>query len=289
MTDDAPRPTTDDAPASTQAARWNGPAGQAWGDLQEVLDGMFAPLADLLVGELAGVDARDVLDVGCGSGAVAIGAVEALGAGARAVAVDVSSRLADLARARAESRGADVEVVRADAATHPFEPGRFDAVTSRFGVMFFDDATAAFANLRAACRPGAALRVLTWRAPEENPFMTAAGRATERWIPGAGRPSTSGPGQFGLSDRAAFAATLDAAGWGAVELVPVDVPCAFPAADLAAYARRLGPVGGALDALPDGDRAAASTAADAALARYVHGDEVRFTAACWLARATATA
>jgi SAM-dependent methyltransferase len=239
--------------------------------------------------ELADVGAREVLDVGCGGGAVSLAAADALGGDTRIVAVDVSAPLVAAARERVARRGAPVEVVLGDAATHPFPAGRFDAVTSRFGVMFFDDPTAAFAHLRAACRPGAALRVLTWRAPEENPFMTAAGRATERWLPGAGRPSTDAPGQFGLADRDRFAAILAAAGWGGVELVPVDVPCTLPAHRLPEDVERLGPLGAALDAVDPAQRDAVLAAARAAMAPFVHGDEARFDAACWLARAVAPA
>jgi hypothetical protein len=45
---DTPRRSDDE-----QAARWNGPAGHAWVDLQEVLDGMFRPFEELLVEAVA--------------------------------------------------------------------------------------------------------------------------------------------------------------------------------------------------------------------------------------------
>jgi hypothetical protein len=74
---------------------------------------------------------------------------------------------------------------------------------------------------------------------------------------------------------------LVAAGWDAIEIEPVDVPCAFPGAGLLHYLTRLGPVGQALVDVEEETRAAVLDALRAAYAPYVDGGEVRFNAACW--------
>jgi SAM-dependent methyltransferase len=154
-----------------QEALWNGPAGRAWVDEQEVLDRVLRPFEELLVGAAAG----RVLDVGCGTGSTTV--AFARKTGARCVGVDISEPMLRFARARAEREGVAVEFVRADAQTYAFEPGSFDRILSRFGVMFFGDPVRAFANLR---RAGGELRFVAWRSANENPFMTTAERAAAR-------------------------------------------------------------------------------------------------------------
>ena len=67
--------------ASEQTALWNGAAGRAWVDAQEVLDRLFTPFEDLLV---AAVEpqrrSRSVLDVGCGTGSTTLAVARMLDA-----------------------------------------------------------------------------------------------------------------------------------------------------------------------------------------------------------------
>jgi len=53
------------------------------------------------------------------------------------------------------------------------------------------------------------------------------------------------------------------------------------------YFTRMGQLGRVLNQLDESTRQQIITAACAAFAPFVHGDEVRFTAACWLNRADA--
>jgi SAM-dependent methyltransferase len=52
-----------------QARLWNGPAGRAWVEAQELLDQMLKPSEDLLVNAVSAGPGSRVLDVGCGTGA----------------------------------------------------------------------------------------------------------------------------------------------------------------------------------------------------------------------------
>jgi SAM-dependent methyltransferase len=192
-----------------------------------------------------------------------------------------------VARERARAEGVAVEFLVADAQRHAFPPRRFEAIVSRFGVMFFDDPVAAFANLRTAAADGAGLRLIVWRPAEENPFMTTAERAVAPLLPRLPQRDPNGPGQFGLADRERAAAILSAAGWADVELTPLDVVCSFPEAALLPYLSRFGPVGCALRETDPARHPQVLAAAREAFAPFVHGDEVRFTAACWTVTARA--
>lgn len=261
-----------------QSRLWNGTAGRAWVDAQETLDRMFAPFEELLL-EACARTAR-VVDVGCGAGATTLAiARRAEGAGS-CTGIDLSAPLVERARARAARAGVPAEFLCDDAETHPFAPGAFDAVVSRFGVMFFADPVRAFANLRRGTRDGAGLCAFAFRGAAENAFMTTAERAAAPLLPGLPSRRPDGPGQFAFADRDRVRGILQAAGWSAVDPRPVDVDCAFPAADLDLYLTRLGPVGLALQQADDGTRARVTQAVRHAFEPFVRGGEVRFTAAC---------
>ncbi|WP_420916938.1 class I SAM-dependent methyltransferase [Pandoraea sputorum] len=268
-----------------QSELWNGRSGSAWVDNRAALDQMFVPLARFLIDR-----ARDVaqqtpsgrlLDVGCGTGGATLALSTALGHPWRLTGADISAPMIETARTRAAHARAPVEFLCTDVQTHVFAQAHFDLIVSRLGVMFFDDPIAAFANLRASARPGAALHTLVWRGPSENPFMTVAERTAAPLLCGLPPRQPGAPGQFGFADRERVAAILSSAGWVDVRLEPVQFDCTFAQADLRDYASRLGPVGLALAGLDPAKREPVVDAIVDAYAPFVAQGEVRFTSACW--------
>ncbi len=272
----AKQPAPDD-----QAALWNGPAGLAWVETQELMDQTLKPFEDVLVEAVSAARPRRVLDVGCGTGSTTLAFARALGAGGRCVGVDISEPMLALARARAERARAPADFICADAQTHAFDPASFDLFVSRFGVMFFDDFVRAFANLRRAARDGAEVRLIAWRSAEENPFMTAAERAAAPLLPPMPPRRPDGPGQFAFGDRARVERILEESGWAEIDVRPLDVVCAFPEKELLRYLTRLGPLSRILPELDERARNRVIETVRPAFDAYVHGDEVRFDAACW--------
>ncbi|MEW6583831.1 MAG: methyltransferase domain-containing protein, partial [Actinomycetota bacterium] len=254
-----------------QARLWNGPGARGWVEAQTLLDRMFMPFEDLLVDAVRAEAARRVLDVGCGTGGTTPAVARALGAGGRCTGIDVSEPMIAAARARAARERTPADFIRADAQSHPFAPGAFDMVISRFGVMFFDDPVRAFANLRRAATGGAALRCVVWRGAADNPFMTAAERAAAPLMPDLPARRPDEPGQFAFADRRRVRAILEASGWAAIDIRPVDVECRLPETDLVRYLTWLGPVGRALQEADDLTRARVVAAVRPAFDAYVHG------------------
>lgn len=271
-----------------QRALWNGTAGQAWVDNQELLDGMFRGFEELLVEEVAAHGARAVLDVGCGTGSTTLAMARRLrggegeGGGGRCVGVDISAPMIEVARARAEREGVAASFVVGNAADHAFEAASFDLIASRFGVMFFEDPVRAFANLRGAARRGAVMRCIAWRSAAENPFMTTAERAAAPLLPDLPARRAEGPGQFAFANGEKVRGLLEASGWGEIEVRPLDVACAFPVEKLPQYLARLGPIGMALQSADEETRARVIETARAAFAPFVSAAQVRYTAACWM-------
>lgn len=265
---------------TSERDRWNGPAGKAWVDARPMMDAMFRPLQDQLVAAVRDHGAAHVLDVGCGTGSTTMAIAEALPPGGTATGADISATMLEDATARAAA-GSRARFVVADAQTHAFPDRAFDLVVSRFGVMFFEDPVPAFANLHRATKSGGHALLIAWRPAADNPYMTAAERAVAPLLPDLPPRKTSGPGQFAFGDADYVRDVLTGAGWHDVAVTPLDVPCAFPAEALDRYITGVGPVGLALREADDATRARVLAVAREALAPFVQGDTVRFTAACW--------
>ncbi|HET7809018.1 MAG TPA: class I SAM-dependent methyltransferase [Steroidobacteraceae bacterium] len=276
-----------ESPNETMAAAWNGPSGQAWVEEQPLLDRTYESIETMLADAAVAHGARQVLDIGCGSGATTLAVARALGARGQATGVDISAPLIELARARAQRAGSSARFIHADAQTHAFAPASFDFAISRFGVMFFDDPVAAFTNLRRAASGNARLRLVVFRAIGENAFMTTAERAAAPLLGNLPQRKPDAPGQFAFADEARVRGILEAAGWTRTEFAAVDIPCSFPAGDLERFFTRLGPLGQVLRDEPAATRKRIIRAVRAAFDPYVRDGEVRFTSACWMISARA--
>ncbi|PWG02240.1 class I SAM-dependent methyltransferase [Sphingosinicella humi] len=274
-------------PNQEQAQRWNEVSGPTWVDLRELLDGLLAPFATLLIEAVAPAEGDRLLDAGCGTGAVTLAAARRAGPGGGCLGVDISAPMIEAAKARARDEGVSAaEFISADAQSHPFGAGKFDAIVSRFGVMFFENPVAAFRNLRTAARAGGRLAFIAWRSADENAFMTTAERAAASLLPELPARDEQAPGQFAFGDGERVRSLLEASGWADVSIRPIDVACAMPRRDFGTYVTRMGPLGAVFPTLPQNVRTEFARRLEAAFQPYVHGKEVRFTAACWEVTAT---
>jgi SAM-dependent methyltransferase len=110
------------------------------------------PVAGQLVTFAGITSGEDVLDVGTGTGVVAVTAARA---GARVTGLDLTPGLLD--EARANARIAQVESVvwtEGDAEALPYPDASFDVVVSQFGHMFAPRPAVAMAEIRRVLRPG---------------------------------------------------------------------------------------------------------------------------------------
>ena len=272
-----------------QSQIWNSTGGQGWVMSQSLLDHMYKPFEDVLVDAVSAASPGHVLDVGCGTGATTVAIARRLDPDSTCVGIDISQPMIAAARARAEEDGVTASFVCADAETYEFDAASIDMIVSRFGVMFFNDPIRAFAKLRGAAADGASLRCIVWRSPAENPFMTAAEQAAEPFLPGVSTRVPNEPGQFGFADRDRVRRILTASGWRGIDIEPIEAPCVFPASALEFYVGTLGPVGRSLQSADDDTRARVMQATLPAFDPYRRGDEIRFSAACWLVDARAGA
>jgi SAM-dependent methyltransferase len=131
---------------------------QASGDLYDRFVGRYGPaLGDALL-EFAGVrSGMRILDVGCGSGALAARAAELVGPG-NVAAVDPSEPFVESCRTRVPD--ADVRVAAAESL--PFADDSFDTVLSQLVVNFIGDAPKGVAEMARVAKPGGVVAACVW-------------------------------------------------------------------------------------------------------------------------------
>jgi hypothetical protein len=117
--------------------------------------------------------------------------------------------------------------------------------------------------------------------------MTTAERATAPLLPNLPARRPGAPGQFAFADRHRVSAILEESGWTGVDIQPIDVDCTLPEKDVPGYLTRLGPVGLVLQEADEETRMQVIDTVRAAFDPFVHGTQVRFTAACWSVSARA--
>ncbi len=121
----------------------------------EVYESRFVPALFAqwgpVVAEIAGVGpGMQVLDVGCGTGALTRAAARLVGEGGAVTGLDPNPEMLAVAATRPEP----VDWVPGRAEALPFADRSFDAVVSQFAMMFFEDRPAALREMRRVARPG---------------------------------------------------------------------------------------------------------------------------------------
>jgi SAM-dependent methyltransferase len=130
----------------------------AMGDYDPVAR-MLEPVARDLVDACAISAGQEVLDIGAGTGNLAVIAAEE---GASVVASDLTPEMVEKGRTRTEAEGVDVEWVVADAEDLPFEDERFDCVASVFGAIFAPRPEVMIEELFRVVRPGNTVGLTAW-------------------------------------------------------------------------------------------------------------------------------
>jgi len=117
----------------------------------------LAPVADVLLDALAVAPGERLLDVGCGTGNLALAAAAR---GARATGVDPAAGLVARARERPGADAVDWAIMEGEEL--PVAENAFDVVASCFAVIFAPDAARAAAGLRRAVAPGGRIGLTAW-------------------------------------------------------------------------------------------------------------------------------
>jgi SAM-dependent methyltransferase len=160
--------------------RVSGSAADTWsGASYERIAETYAPIHDRVVETLGIRPGLRILDVGCGTGAVALGAARA---GADVVGSDIAADQLAKARDAAGAAGVQIQFDEGDCQALPYDDASFDGVASVFGAIFAPDHRRAAGELARVCRPGGRLVFTAWPHDE---WLEVGERA--------GRPSPGSP------------------------------------------------------------------------------------------------
>ena len=159
----------EDAKARTRAV-W------AMGDYDPIAR-LLLPAAQDLLDACAVSAGQEMLDVGAGTGNLALLAAEE---GASVVASDITPEMVDKGRARTDAAGVDVKWVVADAEDLPFEDERFDCAASVFGAIFAPRPEVMVKELFRVVRPGNTVGLTAWG---DFGVQAAIFRAIEKYAP----------------------------------------------------------------------------------------------------------
>jgi ubiquinone/menaquinone biosynthesis C-methylase UbiE len=117
---------------------------------------------------------HDVLDLGCGTGTLAL-LVKAAYPQARVVGLDIDPRILAIARRKVERAAAAIEIEQGSATDPPFAPASFDRVLSTLMLhhLTTEQKRQAMRAVRRVLRPGGEFHVADWGRPH-NLLMQAA-------------------------------------------------------------------------------------------------------------------
>lgn len=164
--------------AEDEAVRYVAEMRELWGAADYgPLAARLAPAAAALVEATAPVAGRRVLDIGAGTGTVALIAAER---GARVTACDLSPRMVELGQQATAAAGLDVDWHEANAERLPLTDRPFDTVLSSFGLIFAPRPVVALGEVRRVLVPGGVVGLTAWT-PEG--FMGAMTELVRLWLP----------------------------------------------------------------------------------------------------------
>ncbi|MGF1465802.1 MAG: methyltransferase domain-containing protein [Sandaracinaceae bacterium] len=210
---------------------------------------------------------RRVLDVACGTGVLAREAAGRVGAGS-VVGLDVNPGMLEVARSLAP----EVTWTEGRAEELPFPDGSFDAVVSQFGLMFFADRPAALREMWRVLRPGGDLAVAVWASLDVTPGYAAMVQLLERLFGAPVADELRAP--YALGDPAALGALVAAGGIEEARIERQEGLARF--ASIEAWVDTDVRGWTLADKIDDAQHAELRREAEAALARFVEGGEVRF-------------
>jgi len=171
-----------------QFAQFKEAQKQGWAHFAP-LEALTIPQAARLVRHAGARAGQRVLDVGCGTGVVAVTAARR---GAQVSGLDLTPALLEQARENSRIAGVSIEWLEGDAESLPFEDAAFDVVLSEFGHMFAPRPEVAVAEMLRVLKPGGVIAFSTW--PPEH-YVGRSFSLVSRYMPPP--PGVASPALWG--------------------------------------------------------------------------------------------
>jgi len=155
----------------------NGETGQVSEDAAIIYEEVYLPAlfkdwCPLVVDAAQIQKGFHVIDIACGTGALAITVSDHIWPNGTVVGIDINEGMLSVAK----SKSSRVEWRNAPAEELPFEDGNFDSAVSQFGLMYFENRENALREMMRVLKPGGSLVVVVWDKLENNPGLAAEER-----------------------------------------------------------------------------------------------------------------
>jgi ubiquinone/menaquinone biosynthesis C-methylase UbiE len=186
---------------------------RVWDNMSDVylaeVDKRFIPVIDGVVNRAAIKPGFHVLDLGTGTGSVALHVASVVGGDGHVVGHDISQDMLDIAGRRAAEMGlSNVKFEQGRAENIPAKDSSFDVVLASLSLMYVIDRQAAAREIARILRPKGRFVAAVWAAPDECDivlFQQTAGSF-------APAPPVSGVGPGAMADSSEFVDQLSKAG-----------------------------------------------------------------------------
>ena len=203
-----------------QGQYWNEQPGQSWVIHDAAMNERLQIISDILFEDLAVLECKNGLDIGCGAGSTTRRLYEKLGKERHVMGLDISGKLLGVARSHPESNG--LHFLQADAQSYAFNHAVFDVAISRFGVMFFENPVKAFQNIKSAIQPRREMRFVCWAPLAANDFFISPLNTVVDITGVSFAEPGREPGPLAFSDRSYLFSILKEAGFSSVNIDVVE-------------------------------------------------------------------
>lgn len=167
----------------------------------------------------------DVLDVGCGTGALTREIVKHVSDQGSVTGFDLSESMLGVARQKCPG----VDFQQGNVADLPVDEAKFDAVVSAFMLMFVPDPGQAIDKMRRVLRPGGRIAASVWQGLENNPVYSALVDATREVVDGKSADSLAWP--FSMGDAGKLDELFNVNGLADISITPHDGYAEFPSVE----------------------------------------------------------
>jgi SAM-dependent methyltransferase len=184
-----------------------------WNDMAEVyvreIDARFRSVVDHVLERAALKPGERILDLGTGTGAVALSSAPRIAPDGHVIGVDISPEMLTLARARAAGAGlANISFAEGRAEALPAKSSSQDVVLASLSLMYVIDRAAAAREIARVLKPGGRLIAAVWAGPERADIVRLQQMAGSF----APRPPVDGVGPGAMGDPGPFLGQLADAG-----------------------------------------------------------------------------
>jgi len=175
----------------------------------------FRPFAERLLSLVSLQRRQRVLDIAAGSGLVTLMASGSVGPEGAVVGVDLSSRMTQLARRRAEDdKIKNTHFAQVDAEALSFPDQSFDVVVCALGLMLFPQSGRALSEIRRVLKPGGTAGLSVFGRGSK----VALRALMEPFIPLMPAPEERGPSIFGFGKGETLRESLQQAGFSDIRV-----------------------------------------------------------------------